>query len=123
VPSSTTNIFRALADPTRRAVLDLLLEGEKNATQLAARFSISQQAVSLHLQSLRKAGVVQVRRDGRHRRYRLKAAPILPVYEWSVKFKPLFDPYGHAWLIGNEPTLPVRWARVGNRTQRRRQWS
>ena len=99
-------MFRILADPTRRAVLESLLQGERNATELAAQFSTSQQAVSLHLQSLRKAGIVEVRKQGRHRRYRLKASPIRAVYEWTAKFKPLFDPYGHAWLVTQKPRLP-----------------
>jgi DNA-binding transcriptional ArsR family regulator len=119
-----SDIFRILADPTRRAVLDMLRTGEQNATELAARFAMSQQAVSLHLQELRKAGVVEVAREGRFRRYRLKARPLREVYEWSLKFKPLFDPYGHAWLMAQAP--PRQKPNTGDSAKsspRRKKWS
>jgi DNA-binding transcriptional ArsR family regulator len=101
-----TRMFRLLADPTRRALLDLLLSGEKNAKELSAYFKTSQQAISLHLQSLRIARVVEVRKQGRYRRYRLRAEPIREIFEWSAKYWPFFDPYGHAWLFTNAPEQP-----------------
>lgn len=118
--SAPANLFRALADPTRRSVLELLLGGEKDAKELSAHFSMSQQAVSLHLQRLRTAGLVNVRNDGRHRRYRLKAAPIRAVYEWAAQFKQLFDPYGHAWLMAEPPRTAARPALLGDRPHRRK---
>lgn len=99
------NVFRLLADPTRRALLDLLRGGEKNAQELSGHFRASQQAISLHLQMLRKARVVEVRKQGRYRKYRLRAAPIREVFDWSMKYKPFFDPYGHAWIFTNEPDV------------------
>jgi DNA-binding transcriptional ArsR family regulator len=100
---ATSAVFRVLADGTRRALLDLLLTGERSATELSAHFPASQQAVSLHLQALRRAALVEVRKDGRFRRYRLRAAPIREVFEWSEKYRPFFDPYGHAWLFTERP--------------------
>lgn len=90
-------VFRAIADRTRRDVLEALLSGEKTASELCSHFSASQQAVSLHLQHLRQAGLVEARKDGRFRRYRLRAEPIREVYEWAGKYRAFFDPYGHAW--------------------------
>jgi len=125
VPASSADVFRQLADPTRRALLDLLLQREQSAKDLSSHFPASQQAISLHLQSLRKAGVVQVRKEGRYRKYRLKAEPIREVYEWSVKYKPLFDPYGHAWLMAALPEqdAPGAARQSVRRTVRRRRWS
>jgi DNA-binding transcriptional ArsR family regulator len=93
------DVFRLLADPTRRALLDALRGGEKNAQELSSHFRASQQAISLHLQVLRKARVVEVRKHGRYRKYRLRAEPIREVFDWSMKYRPFFDPYGHAWLF------------------------
>jgi DNA-binding transcriptional ArsR family regulator len=91
------SVFRAVADRTRRDLLDVLLSGEKTASELCSHFPGTQQAVSLHLQNLRQAGLVEARKDGRFRRYRLRAEPIREIYEWIVKYRPFFDPYGHAW--------------------------
>jgi DNA-binding transcriptional ArsR family regulator len=125
VLSASSDIFRLLADPTRRALLDLLLRREQTAKDLSSHFRASQQAVSLHLQSLRRAGVVQVRKEGRHRKYRLKADPIREVYEWSVKYRPFFDPYGHAWLMTPAPEepMPGPTRQSGRRPARRKRWS
>jgi len=98
-----TNVFRALADPTRRELLDSLLSNEKSASELCGRFSATQQAISLHLQQLRGAGLVEVRKEGRFRRYRLKAQPIREIYEWTLKYKPFFDSSGHAWSFSPTP--------------------
>ena len=91
--------FAAIADPTRRAVLDLLLIEERTASDLVTRFDMSQQAVSQHLQTLRRAGLVDVRRKGRFQYYRLQAAPIRDVFDWSAKYRHFFDPFGHAWHV------------------------
>lgn len=99
---ASRNVFRLLADPTRRALLDLLRDGEKNAQELSVHFHVSQQAISLHLQVLRKARVVEVKKQGRFRKYRLRATPIREVFDWSAKYRPFFDPYGHAWLFANK---------------------
>src|SRR6185437_175560 len=58
---ASADVFKLLADPTRRALLDLLRSGEKNAQELAGHFRASQQAISLHLQVLRRARVVEVK--------------------------------------------------------------
>lgn len=99
MPSVRCTIFKLLADPTRRALLDLLRGGEKNAHELSDHFRTSQQAISLHLQALRRSRVVEVTKQGRYRRYRLRAEPIREVFDWSAKYKPFFDPFGHAWLF------------------------
>jgi DNA-binding transcriptional ArsR family regulator len=97
-PKSTA-VFRAVADSTRRSLLDLLLEHEHSVNELRVRFRISQPAISQHLSVLRRAGLVRVRREGRRRLYQLNARPIARVYSWAANYKAFFDPEGHAWLI------------------------
>ncbi|MGO9062190.1 MAG: ArsR/SmtB family transcription factor [Candidatus Binataceae bacterium] len=77
--------FRALADPTRRAVFNLLARGELSVSDLAQRFTISQPAVSQHLAVLRSARLVRERKDGRHRFYRANPAGLKPVVDWIAQ--------------------------------------
>lgn len=92
-------MFRAVADPTRRALLDLLLERERSVNELRVRFCVSQPAISQHLGILRRAGLVKSRREGRRRLYQVEAKPIEDVYRWAGKYKQFFDPAGHAWVV------------------------
>ena len=70
------DVYGAIADPTRRRLLDLLGKGERSAGELAARFDMSWPAVSQHLRVLRRAKLVRERREGRSRLYALDAAPL-----------------------------------------------
>ena len=73
MPIPTVNedaIFRAIADPTRRRILSLVWRQERTAGEIAARFEVSQPAISQHLKVLRETGLVAVRRDGTRRFYR-----------------------------------------------------
>ena len=82
MPATTTDIFRAISDPTRRAILDLLENGERTVSELGEPFPISQPALSQHLKVLREAGVVTLRRDGRFRLYRLDPVPLKEIHDW-----------------------------------------
>jgi len=94
------DVFRAVADPTRRALLDQLRTAEQSVTGLAGPFRMTQPAVSQHLRILRHAGLVRVRQIGRQRVYRLDARPLRDVFEWASLYRDLFtDPAGHAWRI------------------------
>lgn len=75
-------VFRALADPSRRAILERLTRGETAVKDLTARFDISQPAVSQHLATLRSAGLVSVRRDGRLVYYRAEPSGLRPLIDW-----------------------------------------
>ena len=79
---SAVDVYTAIADPTRRGLLDLLAEGERPVKRLAEPFAMTRPAVSQHLRVLREAGLVTERRVGRERRYRLRAAPLREVDEW-----------------------------------------
>jgi DNA-binding transcriptional ArsR family regulator len=84
---SETEIFRALADPTRRAVFERLADGEKNATQLREGFAISQPAISQHLAVLRSAGLVAEQRNGRHVNYRVDPNGLAPMLRWLNRYR------------------------------------
>jgi DNA-binding transcriptional ArsR family regulator len=98
--TQTRDVFRAVADPTRRALLDRLRAAEQSVNDLAGPFRMTQPAISQHLRILRHAGLVRVRRMGRQRVYRLDARPLRDVLDWANLYRDLFtDPSGHAWRI------------------------
>ncbi|HZT50822.1 MAG TPA: metalloregulator ArsR/SmtB family transcription factor [Stellaceae bacterium] len=74
--------FAALADPTRRAILARLAEGEASVNELAEPFAISLPAVSRHLKVLERATLIERRRDGQHRYCRLNGAPLSAAADW-----------------------------------------
>lgn len=75
-------IFRALADPTRREILSVLRDGQKTVGEIADNFPVSRPAISKHLRSLRSAGLIATRRDGRTCACRLNGRPLRVVDEW-----------------------------------------
>jgi DNA-binding transcriptional ArsR family regulator len=79
--------FSALADPTRRAVLDLLRQGSQPAGRIAQAFPISRPAISKHLRLLRRAHLVEEHRQGRHRFYHLNPAPLKAVDSWLEQYR------------------------------------
>jgi DNA-binding transcriptional ArsR family regulator len=79
--------FNALADPTRRAVLDLLRQGSQPAGKIAGAFPISRPAISKHLRLLRRAHLVEERREGRHRFYQLSPGPLRAVDSWLNHYR------------------------------------
>lgn len=79
--------FSALADPTRRAVLDLLRHGSQPAGRIAEAFPVSRPAISKHLRLLRRAHLVQERREGRHRLYQLNPEPLKVVDSWLEQYR------------------------------------
>jgi len=81
------DIFRALADPTRRAVFERLIAQEMSVSELKAGFAISQPAVSQHLAALRAAGLVQERREGRFSYYRADPQALAPLIDWVDRYR------------------------------------
>jgi len=80
-------VFRALGDPTRRAILDRLRHRGRGVNELCAPFAMSQPAISQHLKVLSDAGLVEVTRYGRERIYRLRPAPLRDAHDWLGHFE------------------------------------
>jgi DNA-binding transcriptional ArsR family regulator len=76
------DVFHAIADPTRRRILDLLGRGDQPVTSIARRFDVTMSAISQHMRVLREAGMVSARREGRERLYRLEPSGLGPVRTW-----------------------------------------
>ena len=86
---STT--FAALADPTRRAILSRLLQGECSVGDLAEPFAMTKPAVSKHLRVLERAGLISQRREAQWRRCRVEAAPLQEVAEWAERYRHIWE--------------------------------
>ena len=82
--------FDVLAEPTRRRILDLLLERSRPVGELVERLGTTQPGMSKHLRVLREAGLVSVRRDGQRRRYELRPEPLADIDAW-------LEPYRRQW--------------------------
>jgi DNA-binding transcriptional ArsR family regulator len=80
----------ALADPTRRALLELLAGGELPAGELAERFPVSRPAISRHLRVLREAGLVTARTEGKRRLYALDPRPLRELDDWLAPYRDLW---------------------------------
>jgi DNA-binding transcriptional ArsR family regulator len=86
-----TRTFAALADPTRRAILERLSGGEASVTELAEPFEMSLPAISKHLKVLERAGLIARARERQWRRSRLEAAPLKEVSEWTERYRRFWE--------------------------------
>ena len=85
------DVFEALADPTRRTIVELLARRERSSGELAGHFELSQPAVSKHLRVLREAGVVDVRRVAQRRIYRLDPATLGRAEDWIARHRRFWE--------------------------------
>jgi DNA-binding transcriptional ArsR family regulator len=85
-----TTTFDVLAEPNRRRILDLLLDGPRPVGELVARIGLTQPGTSKHLRVLRQAGLVRVRKDAQRRLYELRPEPLAEVHAW-------LEPYRRLW--------------------------
>ena len=83
--------FQALADPTRRAILARLAQGEASVNDLAKPFAISQPAISKHLKVLERAGLISRSREAQYRPCRLEPEALKRVEEWLEEYRRLWD--------------------------------
>jgi DNA-binding transcriptional ArsR family regulator len=89
--ATTTDAFNAVAEPRRRAILDVLAGGERPVNDLVNRLGLAQPQVSKHLRVLREAGVVDVRDEGRRRLYRVNGEALKPIHEWVSGYQRLWE--------------------------------
>ena len=80
----------ALADPTRRRILELLAEAERDAGEIGSHFDVSQPAISRHLRVLRETGLVRVRPEAQRRLYSLDPQPLADLDEWLARYRPFW---------------------------------
>lgn len=84
-------IFSALADPTRREILAMLMPGEKTVTELVGEFEISQPAISKHLKVLEQAGLVERVREAQRRPAKLRVEPLKEVFKWLEQYRQFWE--------------------------------
>ena len=104
--------FAALADPTRRGILELLAVGERSAGEIAGHFRISRPAVSRHLRVLREAGLATAREEAQRRMYRIEPAPLAELDAWLERFRPLPERRAPERAVPDRsgPSVPPRLA-------------
>ena len=85
--ATTADAFNAVAEPRRRAILDVLAGGERPVNELVRALGLAQPQVSKHLRVLREVGAVEVRDEGRRRLYRLNGRALKPIHDWVSGFE------------------------------------
>ena len=91
MPSTLDATFAALADPTRRAILARLSQGEASVSELAQPFAMSQPAISKHLKVLEQAGLISRGRDAQKRPCRVEAKPLAEASEWLENYRQFWE--------------------------------
>jgi DNA-binding transcriptional ArsR family regulator len=89
--STTSDVFNAIAEADRRAILDALMTGEKAVGAIVDDLSMSQPQVSKHLRVLNEVGLVTSRAQGRHRLYSLEPARLRPMQDWLAKYERMMN--------------------------------
>lgn len=89
--ATTTDAFNAIAEPQRRAILTLLIQGERSVNQIAEALAIKQPQASKHLRVLSEVGLVRVRKAGKQRFYSLQSDALRPVFTWLLPFERLWQ--------------------------------
>ncbi|QSO52871.1 winged helix-turn-helix transcriptional regulator [Alicyclobacillus curvatus] len=92
------DVFQAIADPTRRGILTLLVNEEMPIASIVERFPMSRTAVNKHLHVLSDAGLVMSRRQGRETRFRADPAPLVEVKQWVSFFEQYWDEKLHSLI-------------------------
>ncbi|MGH8201734.1 MAG: ArsR/SmtB family transcription factor [Steroidobacteraceae bacterium] len=82
-----SQVFQALADPTRRAVFERISRREMSVAEITAGFAVSQPAISQHLATLRRVGLVRERREGRKAYYRSEPTGLEPLAAWMQRYR------------------------------------
>ena len=85
--ATTADVFNAVAEPRRREILDVLMDGERPVGDLVAQLGLGQPQVSKHLKVLREVGLVDAREDGRQRVYRLNGHGLKPIHDWVSNYE------------------------------------
>lgn len=114
--------FTALSDPTRRAILGRLAQGEASVAELNAPFQISQPAISKHLKMLERAGLIRVGHDAQRRPRRIEARPLAEASAWIERYREIWETNFRRLdsLLEELQRKPVRRTTAVGRTKPRR---
>lgn len=85
------DIFQAIADPTRRQIIDLLAGNTLSVNDVAERFDISRPAISKHIKLLNECGLVMIKKEGRKRYCRADTRKLQEVIEWAQRYRKFWD--------------------------------
>lgn len=89
--ATTADVFNAIAEPQRRAILTLLAQGERSVNELAELLDLKQPQVSKHLRVLKEVGLVSVRSEGQQHFYKIQADGLKPIHAWVKPFEQLWN--------------------------------
>lgn len=89
--ATTTDVFNAIAEPQRRAILSLLRQGERSVNEIANALDFKQPQTSKHLRVLSEVALVDVRKEGKQRIYSLQSEALKPVFTWILPFEQLWQ--------------------------------
>ncbi|MCB0139090.1 MAG: winged helix-turn-helix transcriptional regulator [Caldilineaceae bacterium] len=89
--STTADVFNAIAEPQRRSILELLVDGERSVNEIAEALNLNQPQTSKHLRVLHEVELVDVRQEGRHRIYQLQSESLKPIHDWVRQFEALWN--------------------------------
>jgi DNA-binding transcriptional ArsR family regulator len=88
--ATSSDVFNAVAEPQRRAILEFLAGDERSVNEIVDALEVAQPSISKHLRVLRDVGLVRARRDGRQMMYRTNASELKPLHEWAGTFERLW---------------------------------
>ena len=88
---TTADVFNAIAEPQRRAILELLAQGELSVNEIAETLDLNQPQTSKHLRVLREVALVDVRIEGKQRVYQIRADGLKPVHDWVQEFEHMWN--------------------------------
>jgi DNA-binding transcriptional ArsR family regulator len=88
--ATSSDVFNAIAEPQRRAILDFLAGDERPVSDIVDALELAQPSVSKHLRVLRDVGLVRARREGKRVMYRTNATGLIPLHEWAGTFERLW---------------------------------
>jgi len=89
--ATTSDVFNAIAEPQRRAILNLLAQGERSVNDIAEELGLKQPQVSKHLRVLKAVDLVSVRSEGQQHFYKIQADGLKPIHEWVKSFEQLWN--------------------------------
>jgi DNA-binding transcriptional ArsR family regulator len=119
--ATTTDVFNAIAEPRRREIIDMLVDGRAHAVgEVVERLRMAQPAVSKHLAVLRKVGIVSVSKHSRLRMYRLNAKELKPVHDWVKTYERFWTHQLHRIKERAERKVTERSARERDEPETRR---